>query len=249
MNMSEGGLNALTKPFEGCKLTAYRCPAGILTIGYGHTSAAGAPEVTEGMTITQEEANRILATDMVKFEKDVESLVKVELTQHQFDVLVDFCYNAGKGNLASSTLLKCVNAGQFEKVPTELQKWTKGGGKVLPGLVRRRNAEADWWNTGGKPIEEQEQRVTPDAPPVKTMADSKQGNTALATSALGVAGIAKTATDHASDIVGQAQSANDLFTQVQSLLSNTTFDLFLVVVLCGAAIWYFRSKHLEEHGV
>ena len=249
MQMSEGGLNALTKPFEGCKLTAYRCPAGILTIGYGHTSAAGAPEVKEGMTITQEDANRILAADMVKFENDVKSLVKVELTQHQFDVLVDFCYNAGKGNLASSTLLKCVNAGQFEKVPTELQKWTRGGGKVLPGLVRRRNAESEWWTTGGKPIEEQEHRATPDAPPVKTMADSKQGNTALATSALGVAGAAKTLTSNAQDYVGQAQSANDLFTQIQSLLSNTTFDMFAIIVLCGVAIWYFRSKHLEEHGV
>jgi lysozyme len=249
MNMSEGGLNALVKKFEGCELEAYRCPAKILTIGYGHTSAAGAPEVTEGMKITQEEASRILATDLVKFENYVKSLVKVDLTQHQFDVLVDFCYNAGEEHLATSTLLKYVNAGKFDKVPAELQKWTMGGGKVWPGLVRRRNAECDWWNTGGQPVDEQEQRITPDAPPVKTMADSKQGNTALATSALGVAGIAKTATDHASDIVGQAQSANDLFTQVQSLLSNTTFDLFLVVVLCGAAIWYFRSKHLEEHGV
>ena len=249
MKMSEGGLNALTKPFEGCKLTAYRCPAGILTIGYGHTSAAGAPKVEEGMEISQADANRILADDMVKFENDVTSLVKVELTQHQFDVLVDFCYNVGKGNLASSTLLKCVNAKQFDRVPAELQKWTKGGGKVLPGLVRRRNAESEWWTTGGKPIDEQEHRATPDAPPVKTMADSKQGNTALATSAIGVAGVAKTAADHASDIVSQAQSANDLLTQVQGLLSNTTFDLFLVIVLCGAAIWYFRSKHLEEHGV
>jgi lysozyme len=249
MQMSEGGLSALTKPFEGCKLTAYRCPAGILTIGYGHTSAAGAPEVTEGMTITQEDANRILATDMVKFEKDVESLVKVELTQHQFDVLVDFCYNAGKGNLASSTLLKCVNAGQFDKVPAELQKWTRGGGKVLPGLVRRRNAEADWWTTGAKPIEEQEQRFTPDAPKQPTMADSKQGNTALVTSALGAAGAAKTVTDHASDIVGQAQSANDLMTQIQSLLSNTNFDIMIAVVVAGFAIWYFRKQHMEEHGV
>ena len=249
MNMSEAGLHALTMQFEGCKLTAYRCPAGILTIGYGHTSAAGAPEVTEGMTISQEDANRILATDMIKFENDVKSLVKVQLTQHQFDVLVDFCYNAGKGNLASSTLLKCVNAGQYDRVPTELQKWTKGGGKVLPGLVRRRNAEADWWNTGGKPVEEQDQRITPDAPETKTMAQSKQGNTALATSALGVAGASKTVTDHAQDFVGQAQSTSDLFTQVQTLFSNTDFLIFAAVVLAGAAIWYWRSKHLEEHGV
>jgi lysozyme len=249
MKMSEGGLNALTKPFEGCKLTAYRCPAGILTIGYGHTSAAGAPEVTEGMTISQEDATRILSTDMEKFERHVDQLVKVQLTQHQYDVLVDFCYNAGAGNLASSTLLKCVNAGQYEKVPAELQKWTRGGGKVLPGLVRRRNAEADWWNTGGKPVEEQEQRITPDAPETKTMAQSKQGNTALATSALGVAGAAKTVTDQAQNFVGQAQSTSDLFTQVQTLLSNTNFLIFAAVVIAGAAIWYWRSKHLEEHGV
>jgi lysozyme len=249
MKMSEGGLNALTKPFEGCKLTAYRCPAGILTIGYGHTSAAGAPEVTEGMTISQADADRILAADMVKFEDDVNALVKVELTQHQYDVLVDFCYNAGKGNLASSTLLKCVNAKQFDKVPAELQKWTRGGGKVLPGLVRRRNAESDWWATGGKPIEEHEQRTTPDAPETKTMVQSKQGNTAIATGAAGLVGAAKSLTGNAQDVVGQAQSASDLLTQVQTILSNPIFDLFAAIAVGAALIWYFRARHLEEHGV
>jgi len=249
MQMSEGGLNALTKQFEGCKLTAYRCPAGKLTIGYGHTSAAGAPEVTEGMTITQEQANQILASDMQKFERQVESLVKVELTQHQFDALVDFCYNEGKGNLVQSSLLRYVNAKQFDKVPAAFMLYNRADGQVLNGLIHRRAEEVKWWSSGEAPIDQEEMRATQDVPKAKTMADSKQGNTALVTSALGAAGAAKTVTDHAQDVVGQAQSANDLLTQIQGLLSNTNFDIMLAVVVAGFAIWYFRKQHMEEHGV
>ena len=106
MHMSQGGLDNLLKKFEGCKLKAYRCPAGILTIGYGHTSAAGAPEVKEGMTITQQQAEDILKADLVKYEQPVAAMVKVDLEQNQFDVLVDFAYNAGVGALKTSTLLK-----------------------------------------------------------------------------------------------------------------------------------------------
>ena len=114
MRISQGGLDNLLKKFEGCRLKAYRCPAGILTIGYGHTSAAGEPLVKDGMTITQEQAEEILKTDLGRYEKPVSDLVKVDLEQNQFDVLVDFAYNAGVGNLKSSTLLKKVNAGDFE---------------------------------------------------------------------------------------------------------------------------------------
>ena len=133
MHMSQGGLDNLLKKFEGCKLKAYRCPAGVCTIGYGHTSAAGAPQVADGMIITQADADEILKRDIVKYEIAVMDLVKVKLTQNQFDVLVDFAYNAGVGNLKSSTMLKKINSGDLDAVPAELMKWTKGGGKVLPG--------------------------------------------------------------------------------------------------------------------
>ena len=128
MRMSADGL-ALVKEFEGLRLKAYKCPAAVWTIGYGHTSAAGSPEVNPGMEITKDEAEEILKRDMVQYEAGVEKLVKVELTQGQFDALVDFAYNAGVGALAKSTLLKRVNEERFDDVPAEFMKWTKGGGK------------------------------------------------------------------------------------------------------------------------
>jgi lysozyme len=240
MKMSKEGVDALLKKFEGCKLLSYRCPANVCTIGYGHTSAAGAPEVKDGMKITQKQADDILFDDLVKYETAVYGMVKQPLTQHQFDVLVDFAYNAGVGALQKSSLLKKVNAAQFDDVPAELMKWTKGGGKVLAGLVRRRQAESAWW-ISGEPHEEQEQRVDPDPVPVRTMMESKQGNAAIITAGLGGLGAAK-------EIAAQAQDASDMADQFMKLLSNTNFLIMAVIVGLGAAIWYWRSKNMERDG-
>jgi len=244
MQMSSGGKQNLLQSFEGCKLKSYHCPAGILTIGYGHTSAAGAPEVTEGQTITQDQANAILGSDLHKFEFGVDNLVKVQLEQHQFDVLVDFAYNAGLGNLKNSGILRQTNAGNFEAVPAELMKWTKGGGKVLPGLVRRCQARVSWWNTGAPaPIQSEDMRTTPDEVPApKGMAASKQGNAAIATGALGALGAANEA-------MPQIQQASDMFTQFQGILSNVNFDIMIGIVLIGAAIWYWRNQHMQDTGL
>jgi lysozyme len=243
MHMSVEGIDALLKKFEGCKLKAYRCPAGVWTIGYGHTSAAGIPEVVQGMTITQAEANDILRRDLVKYEQGVEALLHQPVTQNQFDVLVDFAYNAGIGALKSSTLLKKVNAADFDAVPAELMKWTKGGGQVLKGLVARRRAEAGWWrDLDAEPIDEQEQRAEPDAIVPKTMVESKQGNAALLTAGLGSVAAAK-------EVAAQAQDASDTLGTFLNLLSNPSFVLMVVVVGLAGAIWYWRKKHLEEHGV
>ena len=248
MQMSQGGLDSLLKKFEGCKLKAYRCPAGILTIGYGHTSAAGAPEVAEGMTITQDEAESILKNDLVKYEQPVASMVKVDLQPNQFDVLVDFAYNAGVGALKTSTLLKKVNAGDFDAVPDELMKWTKGkipgkGMQVLPGLLRRRQAESAWWITNhNHPDDHQDHRAEPVAPPQKTMIESKQGNAAVVTGALGSLGAAKA-------VAEQAQEASDTADQIMGLLHNTNFLIMAGVVALGAAIWYWRKQNLERTGV
>lgn len=243
MKMSQGAIDALLKQFEGCKLKAYRCPAGVCTIGYGHTSAAGKPLVNDGMTITQAQANAILASDLVKFEQAVTALLKQPVTQNQFDTLVDFAYNAGVGALRSSTLLKKVNAAQFDDVPAELMKWTKGGPekKSLPGLVRRRQAEGAWW-IADAPKNEQEQRANPDPVPVRTMAQSKQGNAALVTAGLGGLGAAK-------EVVTQAQDAADTATQFATLLRNPNFLIMAAIVALAAAIWYWRSKNMERDGV
>lgn len=243
MQMSDAGIEAILMKFEGCRLKAYRCPAGILTIGFGHTSAAGDPMVTPDATITKQQAIDILHRDLRKFEMSVEQLVKVPLTQHQFDVLVDFVYNAGAGALAKSGLLKAVNARQFDRVPDELAKWTKGGGKVLPGLVKRCQARTTWWLAHeNHPDDDQDHRVEPDPVPVKTIAESKQANSAVAVGLLGSVGAAK-------EITAQVQDANDLFATIVGLVTNPQFLMMAAIVGCGAAIWIWRKQHLEAHGV
>lgn len=134
------------KRWEGVKLLAYRDVAGIWTIGYGHTSAAGAPQVMSGMRITEAQAEEILRRDLAIFEARVERLVKVPLTDNQFASLVSFDFNTGK--LDSSTLLKKLNAGDYAAVPGELAKWVNAGGKRVQGLVNRRASEAGLWAKG-----------------------------------------------------------------------------------------------------
>lgn len=137
---------SLVKQWEGLKNTAYRDVAGVLTIGYGHTSAAGAPTVTPGMAIGDKEAERILKDDLAKFEGRVERFVKVPLTDNQFAALVSFDFNTGA--LDKSTLLKKLNKGDYAAVPVELMKWVNAGGKKVQGLVNRRAAEAGLWAKG-----------------------------------------------------------------------------------------------------
>lgn len=132
--------------WEGERLTAYQDVAGIWTIGYGHTTAAGAPSVKFGMRITDAEAEEILKRDLAKFEERVSRLVKVPITDNQFAVLVSFDFNTGA--LHKSTLLKKLNNRDYEAVPVELMKWVNAGGKKVPGLVNRRAAEAGLWAKG-----------------------------------------------------------------------------------------------------
>lgn len=137
MKTSSNG-RALIRNAEGDKLTAYYCPAGVLTIGVGHTG----PDVKPGMRITQAESDALLSADLAKFEKTVMRAVTVPLTQNQFDALVSFTYNLGEGNLRSSTLLKRVNASDFRGAAAEFAKWNKASGRALAGLTTRRAAEA-----------------------------------------------------------------------------------------------------------
>lgn len=127
----------LVKSFEGCKLKAYKCPADIWTIGYGHTGS----DVYSGLVISQEQAEELLRRDLERFENGVTSLVVVGLTDNEFAALVSFSYNVGLGNLAKSTLLKLLNTANKALASAEFPKWNKAGGVVLPGLVKRREAE------------------------------------------------------------------------------------------------------------
>ena len=136
MNLGYEGTKLL-KYFEGCKLTAYQDSVGVWTIGYGHTKG-----VYDGMTITQEEAEQMLLTELEEYEGYVEKYVTVPLTQNQFDALVVWVYNLGPTNFRNSTLLKELNAGNYNAAGQEITRWNKAGEKVLAGLVKRREAEA-----------------------------------------------------------------------------------------------------------
>lgn len=131
----------LVKGFEGLELQAYRDSVGVWTIGYGHTSAAGPPDVYAGQSITEAEAEAILKRDLELFERGVRDLVQVGLNSNQFSALVVFSFNVGLGALADSTLLRKLNAGDYAGAANEFPRWVKAGGQTLAGLVRRREAE------------------------------------------------------------------------------------------------------------
>jgi lysozyme len=145
--ISLAGAN-LIKHFESCmkacgpnRFTAYRCPANVVTIGWG-TTTENDHKITMGLVWSQAQCDAAFLNDMHVFENHVRRLVKVKLAQWQFDALTSFAYNAGAGALGGSTLLKKVNAGDFEAAALEFHKWNKSKGKVLAGLVRRRASEA-----------------------------------------------------------------------------------------------------------
>ena len=125
---------ALTRSFEGLRLKAYRDSAGVWTIGYGHTG----PEVHCGQCISEIEAEALLRSDLTSAVRTVRKAVQVDLAQHQFDALVDFCFNAGRGSFLGSSLLRYVNQGEFDSAAVQFGLWVHAGGKILPGLVRRR---------------------------------------------------------------------------------------------------------------
>lgn len=144
--MTEKG-KAILRQFEGCKLVAYKCPAGYWTIGYGNRYYADGTPVQEGDKIDQETANRLLDITIEKFEKQVKLLLGdtllVMLPKEAIDPLISFAFNVGTGAFAKSTLLKKIkeNKLNFDGIEAEFMKWNKGGGKVLDGLTKRRKAE------------------------------------------------------------------------------------------------------------
>lgn len=137
-------ITALLSQFEGCRLTAYHNeidPSDVYTIGYGHTIG-----VYPGMTITKNQANIYLNADLTNAEYFVDKLVEVELTQNEFDALVDFVFNLGCARFQSSTLLKLINENNFSAAALEFDKWDYASGKVCAGLLKRRQMETDLFN-------------------------------------------------------------------------------------------------------
>jgi lysozyme len=136
MQISDKGLGLLRR-FEGLKLVSYRCPAGVWTIGHGHTG----PEVAADARIGRDEAERLLRSDVAGFEEAVGRIAGT-CTQGQFDALVCFAFNLGAGALKGSTLLHKHKAGDHAGAAAQFGRWVHAGGKILPGLVKRRAAEA-----------------------------------------------------------------------------------------------------------
>ena len=136
MKANSAGL-ALIKHYEGLRLIAYADVVGVLTIGYGHTGA----DVTPGLVITQTQADQLLADDLARFESGVSGLALVPLNANQFSALVSFSYNLGLGNLRQSTLLRELNGGDYTAAANQFPRWDRAGGRELPGLLKRRQAE------------------------------------------------------------------------------------------------------------
>lgn len=239
MKTSDRGI-AFIKRWEGVRLRAYQCSAGVWTIGVGHTAAMGDPKPVDGMKITESEADAILRRDLAAIEKDVASCLNVVVSQRQFDVLVSFVFNVGIGAFRKSTLLKKLNASDYEAVPSELMKWTRAGGKVVQGLVNRRKAEADYWR--GAPSD---QNPTGDMPqavdPPRKMRQSKEGNAALL--AGGAASLSA-----ANDAARQIKETGDNLTSLLDLLKSPTFLALILIAIAAGAIWYWRKQRMDKDG-
>lgn len=137
MKTSSSGL-AFIQQFEGTRLKAYQDSIGVWTIGTGHTGS----DVHAGLTITPAQATALLAKDLAAAEYAVNNAVHVALSQNAFDACVSFVFNCGSANFRSSTLLRKINAGDLQGAAAEFVRWDRAGGEVLPGLLRRREAEA-----------------------------------------------------------------------------------------------------------
>lgn len=233
MSMKTGpkGLAEIMK-WEGLRLRAYRCSAGVLTIGYGHTSMAGPPTVNPGMTITKAQAEQILKRDLRKYEKAVNDAVRVDLSQEQFDALVSFCYNVGPGGFRKSSALRMVNARRFDAVPAKLMLWNKAGGRVLKGLTRRRAAEGELFMSGGR-----EPRFAaaelPDAPQGKS---PTQSTTNIAAGVSAVAGVTAAGREIVDNTSTMMQAAPWIVT-------------CLVIVGATWWIWRERNRKSREDGI
>lgn len=126
------------KSFEGFKDRAYLCPAGVWTIGFGTTA-----HVEPGDTVNEMEAEALLYGDLMEAGDAIDDLVDVELNQQQYDALCSFIYNVGREAFRNSTLLKLLNAGNYDGAAAQFQRWNKANGKVLAGLSRRRDQERE----------------------------------------------------------------------------------------------------------
>lgn len=227
MNITDEGLE-LIRRFEGFRDTAYLCPGGKWTVGYGHTSDAGQPMVERGTSLSREQAEQVLRTDVERFAAGVRKNIRKPLGDQQFSALVSFAYNVGLSAFRSSSVLKAVNAGAFDTVPRRLQLWVKAQGRVLPGLVKRRAAEAALFMGGSAEQGAGAEQGVPDIVAGKPVLKS---------------------TTVASAVIGALASL--LSGGIGLLPGAGQVGLLLALVALGAAVWIIRERLMKsrEEGI
>ncbi|NEU94828.1 lysozyme [Bradyrhizobium uaiense] len=227
---------------------------GTLTLGAGHTDAAGAPKIVKGMRITREEAGEILSNDLAPCVAAVNRLLRVEVTQHQFDALVDTYFNCPSAAVAA---IKLINAGQPEKVPAKLLQYTFSKGEHMNGLTRRRTAEIAWFNTADHieppPAPNPDIVHSPKAernPPPKTIGKSKTAAAGASIFSLSLAEAA-TALNDLLEPIREAKGSLDELGLGDGLAIALHDPKFLLCIaaagLCAFIIWDRRSKLMSEH--
>ena len=259
----------LTEPWEECVLFVYddKVPKrringrlqypewdggpvrGTLTIGFGHTDAAGAPKIHQGMRITREEADQILSDDLAPVVRAVNKALRVEVTQHEFDTIVDLTFNCYS---ALRPVAALINAGNKRAVPAKLMQYTSSRGEHMQGLVNRRTAEIRWWNTPDDEAQaEVERHFSPKAeqdPPPKSMAASQTGAAAATIGAGGLVEVLQGA-NTALEPVRQAKGTLEdigLLEVFQHTLHSPAAAVGLVIVALAVFVWLDRRYKLVK---
>jgi lysozyme len=243
MKISQAGLD-LIKNFEGYhrklpdgSCTAYLCPAGVPTLGWGATKG-----VKMGMVWSRAQAQQALENEIATFEAAVNRLVTVDINQNERDALISFAYNCGEGALARSSILKRLNAGDREGAARGFALWNRGGGRVLPGLVRRRAEEAALFRRPAEPSPEPDMPQAVDPPPAKPegsriLAAASSGETVAVGAGLGGIGLSF------ADALGYGG-------QILPLVKSYGLEAFILVLLCLAAgfalVKHFRRQDHNE---
>jgi lysozyme len=272
-DFSQKGRSTLTEPSEECVLYVYddKVPKrhlpdgrfaypewdggpvkGTLTIGIGHTDAAGAPKIFQGMRITRAQADEIFANDLAPCVRAVNRALHVEVTQHQFDAVCDVEFNCPS---ALPALAKLINAGNLEAVPAKLMQYTFSKGEHMQGLVNRRAAEIRWWNTPDDPGRALvEHNFSPKAernPPPSTMRSSTTGNAALTMGAGGLVAAAQAANEALEPIKQARGSLPELgvFDHLAVFAHQPLFLVGAIIVALAAYVWWERRQKLVNDHV
>lgn len=233
MKTSQRGIN-LIKEFEGFRGTAYRDPVGIWTIGYGFVKG-----VKQGDTITRAQADARLRRELAEYERAVERATGGNATQPQFDALVSFAYNVGVKGMAGSTVIKRHNAGDHQAAARAFGLWNKAGGKVWPGLTRRRAAEAALYLTpdpASQPVENIKYAMPAEVEPERSLAQSEISRASFVTG-----GTAAVAT-----VAEVTRSVADIKYGMDSLMDWIVPVLLAVVVGLSVYIFVQRRRQREQ---